>query len=75
MGLDIIDNGPGIDAELEERIFFPMISGRAEGTGLGLSIAQNIVAQHQGLIQVDSRPGHTCFTIYLPFVSADKDQP
>ena len=65
--LDISDNGPGIEPELLERVFFPMISGRAEGTGLGLAITQSIVAQHQGTIQVASRPGNTCFSIYLPF--------
>jgi two-component system nitrogen regulation sensor histidine kinase GlnL len=74
MRLDITDNGPGIDPELEERIFFPMISGRADGTGLGLAITQNIVAQHHGSIQVSTRPGHTCFSIYLPFTHAPRDQ-
>lgn len=67
MQLDITDNGPGIDAGLEERIFFPMISGRADGTGLGLAITQNIISQHHGSIQVNSRPGQTCFSIYMPF--------
>lgn len=65
--LDIVDNGPGIDPALIERIFFPMISGRAEGTGLGLAITQNAVNQHHGSVQVTSRPGQTCFTIYMPF--------
>jgi two-component system, NtrC family, nitrogen regulation sensor histidine kinase GlnL len=69
--LDIIDNGPGIDPDLEERIFFPMISGRADGTGLGLAITQNIVYQHHGSIQVQTRPGQTCFSIYLPFTQTD----
>ena len=49
-----------------ERLFYPMISGRADGTGLGLSIAQAIVAQHGGLIECDSVPGRTRFTILLP---------
>ncbi len=65
--LDVIDNGPGIAPELEERIFFPMISGRPDGSGLGLAITQNIISQHHGSIQVNTRPGHTCFSIYLPF--------
>ncbi|MEM7079571.1 MAG: nitrogen regulation protein NR(II) [Pseudomonadota bacterium] len=65
--LDISDNGPGIDPELEDRIFFPMISGRAEGSGLGLAITQNIISQHGGSIQVTSRPGATTFTTYIPF--------
>jgi len=65
--LDITDNGPGIEPGLLDRVFFPMISGRADGTGLGLAITQSIVAQHQGTIQVTSRAGQTCFSIYLPF--------
>jgi len=72
--VDIADNGPGIDPELEERIFFPMISGRASGTGLGLAITQNIISQHQGSIQVSTRPGSTCFSIYLPFTQPVKSK-
>ena len=68
--LDVLDNGPGVDPELNERIFFPMISGRPDGTGLGLAITQNVVNQHHGSIQVSSRPGQTCFTIYLPFTQS-----
>ncbi len=70
MALEIIDNGPGIDQELEERIFFPMISGRPDGTGLGLAITQNIISQHHGSIQVNTRPGQTSFSIYLPFTQS-----
>ena len=44
-----------------------MISGHADGSGLGLAITQNIVIQHHGSIQVNTRPGQTCFTLYLPF--------
>ncbi len=64
--LSIIDNGPGIPPELKEDIFLPMITGRAEGTGLGLAIAQNLINQHQGLIECESVPGATEFSIYLP---------
>lgn len=64
--IDVIDNGPGIPDELRETLFVPMISGRAEGTGLGLSIAQSIVHRHGGLMNYESSPGHTCFSIYLP---------
>jgi two-component system nitrogen regulation sensor histidine kinase GlnL len=64
--IDVIDNGPGIKAELMGRIFYPMITGRAEGTGLGLSIAQSLINQHNGLIECESEPGHTVFSIYLP---------
>ncbi|TBW06804.1 nitrogen regulation protein NR(II) [Azotobacter chroococcum subsp. isscasi] len=64
--VEIIDNGPGIPAELQETMFYPMVSGRPDGTGLGLAITQNIISQHQGLIECDSHPGQTRFSIYLP---------
>ena len=69
--VDIIDNGPGIPEELQEQIFFPMVTGRPEGTGLGLSIAQSMINQHGGLIECNSRPGRTVFTIYLPLEITD----
>lgn len=64
--LSIIDDGPGIPEELKDKIFFPMVTGRAEGTGLGLSIAQRLVHQHGGLLEVESTPGCTAFSIILP---------
>lgn len=62
----ICDNGPGIPADLIDTIFFPMITGRAEGTGLGLAITQNLISQHGGLVECESLPGKTEFTLYLP---------
>ncbi len=64
--IDIVDNGPGIPDELKDTIFYPMISGSASGSGLGLTIAQHIINQHNGLIQYQSEPGTTCFTIFIP---------
>ena len=64
--LHIVDNGPGVPAELKDRIFFPLISGREGGSGLGLTLAQTFVQQHQGTIECDSQPGHTDFRITLP---------
>jgi two-component system, NtrC family, nitrogen regulation sensor histidine kinase GlnL len=64
--MDIIDNGSGIDPDIMERIFYPMITGRADGTGLGLSIAQSLINQHNGLIECQSEPGNTVFSIILP---------
>ncbi|HFE38993.1 MAG TPA: nitrogen regulation protein NR(II) [Gammaproteobacteria bacterium] len=64
--VDIIDDGPGIEAEFMEQIFYPLITGRVEGTGLGLSIAQTLVAQHGGLLECNSEPGNTIFTLLLP---------
>ncbi len=64
--VDVIDNGPGIPAELLQNVFYPMISGRASGTGLGLSITQSIIGQHYGLVECESEPGRTDFIIFLP---------
>jgi two-component system nitrogen regulation sensor histidine kinase GlnL len=67
--LQIIDNGPGIPPEIMDRIFYPLVSGRAEGTGLGLTLAQTFITQHNGMIECESQPGRTCFTILLPIES------
>lgn len=64
--IDIEDNGPGIPTHLQDTIFYPMVSGRAEGTGLGLSIARNLIDQHSGKIEFNSWPGHTEFSLFLP---------
>lgn len=67
--IDIEDNGPGIPPAMIEKIFYPMVTTRAEGTGLGLPIAQYLVHSHGGLIECRSRPGCTVFTLYLPLDS------
>jgi two-component system, NtrC family, nitrogen regulation sensor histidine kinase GlnL len=64
--VEIIDNGPGILSELQDKIFYPLVSGRADGHGLGLTIAQDFVSQHHGIIEFDSEPGRTSFTVLLP---------
>lgn len=64
--VDIIDNGPGVPEDMLHAIFAPMVTGRADGTGLGLSIAQAIVSRHGGLLECESAPGRTQFTIHLP---------
>jgi PAS domain S-box-containing protein len=65
----IEDGGPGMSAEVVEKIFEPFFSTKAEGkgTGLGLYISRNIVMEHHGRIAVESREGEgTVFTIFLP---------
>jgi two-component system nitrogen regulation sensor histidine kinase GlnL len=64
--LHIEDNGPGVPAEIRDRIFFPLVSGREGGSGLGLTLAQTIAQQHQGMIDCESEPGLTNFRITLP---------
>jgi two-component system nitrogen regulation sensor histidine kinase GlnL len=70
LDLHIIDNGPGIPDDLKDRVFFPLVSGRDNGTGLGLTLAQTFVQQHDGLIEVESRPGRTDFRILIPLQRA-----
>jgi two-component system nitrogen regulation sensor histidine kinase GlnL len=64
--LQVVDDGPGIPEEIQDRIFNPLVSGREGGTGLGLSLAQTFVQYHQGVIEFESRPGRTIFRILLP---------
>ena len=64
--LRVIDNGPGIPAEIKDRIFYPLVSGREGGSGLGLTLAQTFVQQHDGLIECESVPGRTDFQILIP---------
>ena len=67
VSLRVIDNGPGIPAELQDRLFEPFATGRVGGTGLGLAIVQRAVEAHRGLVLVDSEAGKgTTFTIYFP---------
>ena len=66
LDLHIIDNGPGIPADIQDRIFYPLVSGREGGSGLGLTLAQTFVQQHMGVIECESRPGCTDFRILIP---------
>ncbi len=69
--IDIEDNGPGVPEEILESVFYPLVTTRANGTGLGLSIAQNIMHQHNGMIECQSIPGKTIFSLYLPWEQND----
>lgn len=64
--VSILDNGPGVDPNILDTVFYPMVTTKAQGTGLGLAIAQTIIYQHQGKIECISKPGNTEFKITLP---------
>ena len=66
--VEIQDDGPGIPGEIQQRIFEPFFTTKPPGvgTGLGLHIAYSIINNHNGSIQVTSRPGATCFQVSLP---------
>lgn len=66
--LDVIDNGQGIPESIIKDIFYPTISGK-NSSGLGLSIAQSLAQRHEGIIEVESQQGETCFSLYLPVVN------
>jgi two-component system nitrogen regulation sensor histidine kinase GlnL len=67
----IEDDGPGVPPELHKTLFFPLVTGKSDGTGLGLTVAQDMVARHHGIIEFDSRPGHTVFSLLLPLEGAE----
>jgi two-component system nitrogen regulation sensor histidine kinase GlnL len=69
VAIEVADNGTGIPPEAIENLFTPFYTTKEKGTGLGLAICQKIVAEHRGMIRVDSDNGRgTTFTIMLPLV-------
>lgn len=70
--VEIADNGPGIPTDIEPHIFEPFFTtkGVGEGTGLGLDTVQRIVKKHRGGIHVRSKPGDTCFQVWLPLATS-----
>jgi signal transduction histidine kinase len=76
--VEICDTGPGIPPDVQPRIFDAFFTTKpvGVGTGLGLHISyQMIVLNHHGRLTVESRPGHTCFKIALPFYQNRPAQP
>jgi two-component system nitrogen regulation sensor histidine kinase GlnL len=71
--VEIVDNGRGVPEDLAERIFLPLVSGRAEGSGLGLALAQQVARGHGGSLGYRSRPGHTVFTLLLPVAEVEDE--
>lgn len=68
--LRVDNDGPAIPARLREHLFEPFF-GEGEGHGLGLWMTYQLVRQLQGDIEVESEPGHTCFTVILPLDEND----
>lgn len=64
--IEIEDDGPGIPADMQDSVFYPLVTSRPEGTGLGLPAAQELLSRHDGLIEFDSRPGRTVFYVRIP---------
>jgi two-component system, NtrC family, nitrogen regulation sensor histidine kinase GlnL len=64
--IQVEDNGQGVPPELMKSLFYPLVTGRPNGTGLGLAVAQELLARHDGIVEFDSEPGHTVFSLLLP---------
>lgn len=67
--IEIEDDGPGIPRDLQDSVFYPLVTSRPEGTGLGLPAAQELISRHGGLIEFESRPGRTVFLVRIPLTS------
>src|SRR5690606_7271675 len=68
----VVDNGPGIDPSMRERVFRPFVTTRPDGTGLGLALVQKIVVTHNGRVQAQAVPGGsgTSMQIVLPLAAS-----
>ena len=70
--IEIEDDGPGIPKDMQDSIFYPLVTSRPEGTGLGLPAAQELLSRHSGLIEFESRPGRTVFFVLIPLDQSEK---
>jgi two-component system nitrogen regulation sensor histidine kinase GlnL len=64
--IEVEDNGPGIPKSLQDSLFYPLVTGRADGTGLGLYLVQNLVQRNGGTVSCQSHPGQTIFSVTFP---------
>ena len=69
--VSVRDNGPGISEDIRPNLFDAFVTSKPSGSGLGLALVAKIVADHGGLIEVDSRPGRTEFRLHLPMHADD----
>jgi signal transduction histidine kinase len=65
--IDVDDDGPGIVTP-DAPIFDAFYSTKTRGTGLGLAIVHRVLTDHGGTVDVESKPGHTCFRLRLPVI-------
>ncbi len=76
--VSVTDDGPGIPADVVDRVFDPFFTTKAvgAGTGQGLAMARATLREHHGAIEVDTREGvGTCFTLRLPITPARPEVP
>ena len=74
--ISVKDNGPGISAELTDKIFEPFYTSRSQGTGLGLAVVKSVTNAHQGEVSLISKPGEGAhFCIKIPLLIGDNSSP
>jgi nitrogen fixation/metabolism regulation signal transduction histidine kinase len=64
--LKVVDNGPGFEEEVRDRLFEPYVTGKAKGTGLGLAIVKKIIEEHGGIIAAENTGSGALIRIRLP---------
>ncbi len=68
--IDFDDDGGGVDADMRDRLFLPLVSGRSDGSGFGLAIVQQIVRAHGGLVEYQPLAAGSRFRVRLPLIPA-----
>jgi len=71
-GFEVLDDGPGVAPEIQERIFQPFVTARPEGVGLGLTFVKRVVNDHRGAVSLVSQPGRgTRATVRIPLAEEE----
>ncbi|GAF70813.1 unnamed protein product, partial [marine sediment metagenome] len=70
--IGISDTGPGIPAELREKVFYPFFTTKQHGSGIGLAAAQKVAVSHGGIIEISGEEGEgATFLVRLPLAESD----
>ena len=70
--IDIDDDGGGVEPDMRDRLFLPLVSGRSDGSGFGLAIVQQIARTHGGLVEYLPLATGSRFCVRLPLITAEE---